>query len=70
MGLLDVLLGRRKLAKPAEDRLFAISTAYVTLETSLEGTICFTYPAVFNPVCGGVFLQLRISEFQKGKVKS
>jgi hypothetical protein len=33
MGLLDVLTGKRKLAKPAADRLFAISTAYVTLQT-------------------------------------
>jgi hypothetical protein len=38
MGLLDVLTGRRKLAKPAPDRLFAMSTAYVTLETTLEIT--------------------------------
>jgi hypothetical protein len=35
MGFLDILTGRRKLAQPAEDRLFAISTAYVTFETSL-----------------------------------
>ena len=33
MGLLDVLTGRHKLSKPAaEDRLFALSTAYVTLQ--------------------------------------
>jgi len=38
MGLLDVLTGKRKLAKPAPDRLFAISTAYVTLESTLEIT--------------------------------
>ena len=38
MGLLDVLTGKRKLAKPAPDRLFAISTAYVTMQTSLEIT--------------------------------
>ena len=38
MGLLEILTGKRKLAKPAEDRLFAISTAYVTFETSLEIT--------------------------------
>jgi hypothetical protein len=36
MGLFDVLTGRHKLAKPAPDRLFAISTAYVTMQTSLE----------------------------------
>ena len=36
MGLLDVLTGRRKLAKPAPDRLFAISTAYVTMQMALS----------------------------------
>jgi hypothetical protein len=36
MGLLDVLTGKRKLAKPAPDRLFAMTTAYVTMETGLE----------------------------------
>jgi hypothetical protein len=36
VGLFDVLTGRRKLAKPAPDRLFAISTAYVTMQTSLS----------------------------------
>jgi PspA associated protein B len=35
MGLLDILVGRRKLDKPAEDRLFAVSTAYVTFQTRL-----------------------------------
>jgi PspAB-like protein len=38
MGLLDILTGKRKLAKPAPDRLFAISTAYVTMQTSLDIT--------------------------------
>jgi hypothetical protein len=37
VGLLDALLGgRRKLKAPASDRLFAMSTAYVALETALE----------------------------------
>ncbi len=35
MGLRDILVGRRKLDQPAADRLFAISTAYVTFETQL-----------------------------------
>src|ERR687897_275633 len=36
MGFLDALLGgRRKLKGPAPDRLFAMSTAYVTIETGL-----------------------------------
>lgn len=46
MGFLDSLLGKGKLPKPKPDKLFAISTAYVTLSTSLslksEGAgICF-----------------------------
>jgi len=46
MGFLDTLLGRSKLPKPKPDRLFAMSTAYVTLNSSLnlssEGAgICF-----------------------------
>jgi hypothetical protein len=35
VGLLDSILGRTKVKQPARDRLFAMSTAYVTLETSL-----------------------------------
>jgi hypothetical protein len=36
VGLLDTLLGgRRKLKQPAESRLFAMSTAHVTLEAGL-----------------------------------
>jgi hypothetical protein len=36
VGLLDALLGgRRKLKVPASDRLFAMSTAQITLETGL-----------------------------------
>ncbi len=38
MGLLDVLTGRRKLAKPAPDRLFAMTTAYVTMQASEQAT--------------------------------
>ena len=47
MGLGDVLFGRKKLKEAAEERLFAISTARVTLETELGLTpfgvagICF-----------------------------
>ena len=33
MGLTDVLFGRKKLKKATEERLFAITTARVTLET-------------------------------------
>jgi hypothetical protein len=48
MGFLDVLTGKRKLAGPAPDRLFAISTAYVTLETSLGITTSGSAAIVFQ----------------------
>ena len=46
MGFLDALLGKSKLPKPKPDKLFAMSTAYVTLNTTLNLTsdgagICF-----------------------------
>ncbi|HLB70513.1 MAG TPA: hypothetical protein VJJ51_05660 [Candidatus Methanoperedens sp.] len=46
MGFLDALLGKSKLPKPKPDRLFSMSTAYITLSTNLdlksEGAgICF-----------------------------
>jgi hypothetical protein len=46
MGFLDALLGKGRLPKSNSDKLFAISTAYVTLNTNLnlksEGAgICF-----------------------------
>jgi len=47
VGLRDVLFGRKKLAAPARERLFALTTAAVTLDTELGlkpagvGAICF-----------------------------
>jgi hypothetical protein len=38
MGLFDVLTGRRKLAQPAPDRLFAMTTAYVTMQAGEQVT--------------------------------
>ncbi len=57
MGLLDALLGRRKLKAPAPDRLFAISTAYVTFETELE--------IKTRGVAGIVFKALDTSDFDQ-----
>jgi hypothetical protein len=48
MGLLDIITGKRQLAKPAADRLFAISTAYVTLETGLQITSLGSASIVFQ----------------------
>ena len=55
MGFLDILTGRRKLAGPAPDRLFAISTAYVTFETGLEITSRGTAAIVFQPLATADF---------------
>jgi hypothetical protein len=55
MGFLDVLTGKRKLAGPAPDRLFAMSTAYVTLETSLGITSRGAAAIVFQPLATADF---------------
>jgi hypothetical protein len=57
MGLRDTLFGRKKLAKPAAERLFALTTASVTLETECNlrtagvGAICF------KPLSAGEFVR-------------
>ncbi len=55
MGLLDVLTGRRKLAGPAPDRLFAMSTAYVTFETTLGVNSRGSAAIVFQPLATADF---------------
>jgi hypothetical protein len=56
MGFLDALLGRRKVAGPAKrDRLFAISTAYVTLETSHDVRPRGVAAIVFQPLATADF---------------
>jgi hypothetical protein len=55
MGFLDVLTGRRKLAEPAPDRLFAMSTAYVKLETELGITSRGSAAIVFQPLATSDF---------------
>ena len=55
MALGDVLFGRKRLKKPAQERLFAMSTAQVTLESELglrfagRGAVCF------KPLSAGEF---------------
>src|SRR5919206_1351857 len=58
MGLLDVLRGKRKLAQPAPDRLFAMSTAYVTLETTLALRSSGKAAIVFQPLATADFEQI------------
>jgi PspA associated protein B len=58
MGLGDVLFGRKKLKEPARDRLFALTTAAVTLDVE-----CGLKPAgvgaiAFKPLSAGEFTQV------------
>ena len=56
MGFLDSLMGRSRTAKPAKkDRLFAISTAYVTLETSHDVRSRGVAAIVFQPLATADF---------------
>src|SRR4030088_3143749 len=56
MGLRDILTGRHELSKPAPDRLFALSTAYVTLESE--------HSIKSSGVAGIVFQPLATSDFE------
>ncbi|HEY3759376.1 MAG TPA: hypothetical protein VGL37_06410 [Solirubrobacteraceae bacterium] len=56
MGLLDALTGRHQVKGPAPDRLFAITTAYVTLQSAYE-----IAPA---GVAAIVFQALQTSDFE------
>ena len=57
MGLADILLGRKKLKGPAQDRLFALSTARVTLDTELGLQTAGTGGIVFKPLSAGEFVR-------------
>ena len=65
MGFLDTLLGRTK-AKPAapEDRLFAMTTAYVTLDTGHNITTRGTAAIVFQPLATADFEAI-VSEMEE-----
>src|SRR3954463_15549280 len=65
MGFLDVLRGRRKLAQPAADRLFAMSTAYVTMEMTLELKTAGKAAIVFQPLATADFEQI-VRDMEEG----
>jgi hypothetical protein len=59
VGFLDALLGgKRKLQGPAPDRLFAMTTAQITLETGLGITSRGAAGIVFQPIATADFKQL------------
>jgi hypothetical protein len=57
MGLRDVLLGKKKLAGPARERLFALSTAAVTLQTELGLRTAGVAGICFKPLSAGDFVR-------------
>ena len=57
MGLRDVLFGRKKLARPARERLFALTTAAVTLDVELGLKTAGVGGICFKPLSAGDFVR-------------
>jgi hypothetical protein len=57
VGLGDVLFGRKKLKEPAADRLFAITTAAVTLDVDCSLKPAGVGAVIFKPLSAGDFAQ-------------
>jgi hypothetical protein len=55
VGLRDILSGRKKLAEPKEDKLFALTTAAVTLQTELSLKTAGVAAVAFKPQSSGEF---------------
>ena len=58
MGLFDILTGKRKMKPPAESRLFAMSTAGVHLEMSMDLRSSGKAAIVFQPLSTADFAGL------------
>jgi hypothetical protein len=58
VGLGDILFGRKKLKEPARDRLFALTTAAVTLDVELGLKPAGVGAVVFKPLSAGEFSQV------------
>ncbi len=58
MGLFDAISGRRKVKGPAPDRLFAITTAAISLEAAHGITTRGSAAIVFQPLATGDFEQI------------
>jgi hypothetical protein len=57
LGLANVLFGRKKLKDPARERLFALSTAQVTLNVELGLKPAGAAAVVFKPLSAGEFVR-------------
>ena len=58
MGLRDILSGRAKLKEPAGDRLFALTTAAVTLDVECGLKPAGAGAVIFKPLSAGEFAQV------------
>jgi PspAB-like protein len=58
VGLGNVLFGRKKLKEPARDRLFALTTAAVTLDVGCGLKPAGVGAVVFKPLSAGEFTQV------------
>ena len=72
MGLGDVLFGRKKLKGPAGDRLFALTTAAVSLDIECGLKPAGVGAVVFKPLSAGEFAQADrdIEELLRGVASS
>jgi hypothetical protein len=57
VALTDILFGRKKLKEPAADRLFAITTAAVTLDVECGLKPTGVGAVIFKPLSAGEFAQ-------------
>lgn len=57
MGVLDVLFGRKRLKEASDERIFALATAQVTLETELGLKTAGSAAVVFKPMSAGEFVR-------------
>jgi hypothetical protein len=55
MGLFDILRGKREIKQPAMDRLFAMSTAYETMQSGMGLTSSGEAAIVFQPLATADF---------------
>jgi hypothetical protein len=58
VGLRDILSGRAKLKEPADDRLFALTTAAVTLDVECGMKPAGAGAVIFKPLSAGEFAQV------------
>jgi len=60
LGLTDILFGRKKLKEPAGDRIFALTTAAVTLDVDCGLKPAGVGAAIFKPLSAGEFAQANV----------